>query len=56
MKKTAYIFDNIVVATKELETLFNDGYEIVSSTLYQTEFVDDKAEIIFAAVLVKEVN
>lgn len=55
MKKTTYIFDNIVNATRELETLLNDGYEIVSSAIYQTEFVDDEAELNFAAVLVKEV-
>ncbi len=53
MAKTAYVWDNIVVATRELEEYLDQGYRIVSSTLY--EEVDElQTNLIFAAVLVKE--
>ena len=53
MVKTAYVWDNIVVATKELEEYLNQGYKIVSSALYE-EGDDFQSTLIFAAVLVKE--
>ena len=51
MAKTAYVWDNIVVATRELEEYLNMGYNIVSSTLYEQED-GDFTHLIFAAVLV----
>jgi len=51
MKKTAYVWDTIVPATRELETYLNDGYEVVSSQLFESE-----EDCSFAAVLVKEVK
>ena len=56
MIKTAYIWENIVVATRELESLLNDGYELVSSKLYEAEINEDASEMMFAAILVKEVK
>lgn len=53
MAKTAYVWDNIVVATRELEEYLNMGYNIVSSSLYEQED-GDFTHLIFAAVLVKE--
>lgn len=53
MIKTDFIWDNINVATRELEEYLNMGYKIVSSSLY--EDVDgDSTQLFFAAVLVKE--
>ena len=51
--KTAYVWDNITVATRELEEYLNQGYKIVSSALYE-EADDFQSTLIFAAVLVKE--
>ena len=53
MAKTAYIWDNITVATRELEEYLGVGYKIVSSTLYE-EANNYQTNLIFAAVLVKE--
>lgn len=51
MKKTAYVWDTLVPATRELEVYLNDGYEVISSQLFEGE-----ESCTFAAVLVKEVN
>ena len=53
MVKTAYIWDNIVVGTRELEEYLNDGYRLVSSALYE-DGDELQSELIFAAVLVKD--
>lgn len=55
MKKTAYVWDNIVDATKKLEVRLNEGYKIISSKIYEVETGEEESELIFAAVLVKEV-
>ena len=54
MKRTAYIWDNIVQATRELGVMLNEGYEIVSSQIYESKISEEESEIVFAAVLVKE--
>ena len=51
MKKTAYVWDTIVPATKELEAYLNDGYEVIASQLFE-----DEENCSLAAVLVKEVE
>lgn len=53
MAKTAYVWERIVPATKDLEEYLNQGYKIVSSTLYE-EIEGDTSYLVFAAVLVKE--
>lgn len=55
MKKTAYVWDNITDATNELEVRLNEGYKIVASKIYEVETGEDESELVFAAVLVKEV-
>ena len=54
MVKTAYIWDNITVATRELEEYLNNGYEVVASTLYEAPELPDHQTMFMAAVLVKE--
>ena len=54
MIKTAYVWDNVVVATRELEEYLNEGYKVISSTLYEFLETDDCIKLGFAAVLVKE--
>lgn len=56
MKITTYVWDNIGDATKELEARLNEGFEIVSSKIYEVETGVEESELIFAAVLVKEVK
>ena len=54
MIKTAYVWDKVSVATKELEEYLNQGYEVISSSLYEYEETKDRIVLGFAAVLVKE--
>lgn len=51
MKKITYVWDNVAPATRELEVLLNEGYEVISSQLFESE-----EECSFAAVLIKEVE
>ena len=56
MVKTAYVWDNITAATRELEEYLNSGYTLLSSTLYEEQESENTTTLIFAAVLVKEGN
>ncbi len=46
MVKTAYIFDNIVPATKELGVRLNEGYEIVDTNLFSLGPEDDYEQML----------
>ena len=56
MVKTAYVWDNVTAATRELEEYLNMGYKVISSKLYEDSETDDSTTLFFAAVLVKEAN
>ena len=51
LKRTEFILDELYPASGQLETLLNDGYEIVSS-----QFVTSPGDthVYYAAMLVKE--
>ena len=50
MKKTEFILDELYPASDQLETLLNDGYEILSSQF----MTPDDNRVYYAAMLVKE--
>ena len=50
MKKAEFILDELYPASGQLETLLNDGYEIVSSQFLSP----DNTHVFYAAMLVKE--
>ena len=50
MKRTEFILDELYPASGQLETLMNDGYEVVASQF----FSPDNNCVLFAAMLVKE--
>ncbi len=51
MKVTEYICDDIEHASKDLEILLNDGYEVLTS---QIMTLDDDDHVWYVAMLVKE--
>ena len=52
MIETAYIYDWIYPATKELETYLNEGYTVLTSQLWE-EDAGECYDMRFCAVLVK---
>ena len=50
MKKTEFILDELYPASDKLETLLNDGYEVLSSQFLSP----DNDRVFYAAMLMKE--
>lgn len=55
MYQTYYIWDSMNVALKELASMLNDGWKIISSQILENKNDEDGSVTLdFAAVLIKE--